>query len=217
MKTSTAQAGEHHAQTSICRRSRQDPPACVARGLYYERTRNEGVSLEPVRCIYVDVCSPWRHRRLARCSPDPGAAQTPRSDDCRCSARRWDIDRRLCHKCRSDPRHQPTGPPLAVAGLSIGAAMVALAWRTREKVSPAPESAPLSVISVVALIVAFIATAVGIVLGYLGLRDTQNSTKRGRGLARAAVVIGWLGTVIWVIALSIGVWAALHQAGILHV
>ena len=111
----------------------------------------------------------------------------------------------------------PLDGPLAVAGLSIGAAMVALAWRTREKVSPAPESAPLSVISVVALIVAFIATAVGIVLGYLGLRDTQNSTKRGRGLARAAVVIGWLGTVIWVIALSIGVWAALHQAGILHV
>lgn len=104
----------------------------------------------------------------------------------------------------------PLDGPLAVAGLSVGAAMVALAWRTREKVSPAPESAPLSVISVVALVVVFIATAIGIILGYLGLRDTQDSTKRGRSLARAAVVIGWLGTVMWAIALSTGIWAALQ-------
>jgi hypothetical protein len=57
-----------------------------------------------------------------------------------------------------------------------------------------------------ALVAAFVFPIVGLILGYVARRDIDRSggTKTGRGLATAAIVIGWVFTVVtvlWVIVI----------------
>jgi uncharacterized membrane protein len=102
------------------------------------------------------------------------------------------------------------------ASIAFTATATALAYRARRSVPAAPTDAPLSVISVVALVASFVVSLAGIVLGYIGLRDTKSSTKRGRRLAQAAVIVGWVGLVLGTIVGSFLVWQVLYSSGIIR-
>lgn len=49
----------------------------------------------------------------------------------------------------------------------------------------------------VALILAVLVPIAGAILGHITLRQITQSSEGGRGLALAAIVIGWIGTVAW--------------------
>lgn len=69
------------------------------------------------------------------------------------------------------------------------------------RVSPSPYSAVQSAqprfngMAIAALIVVFFASVVGLVLGYVALNQIKQTQESGRGLALAAVILGWIGTV----------------------
>jgi peptidyl-prolyl cis-trans isomerase B (cyclophilin B) len=69
------------------------------------------------------------------------------------------------------------------------------------RVSPSAYSAPPSAtpryngMALAAFIVVFFASVVGLVLGYVALGQIKRTHESGRGLALAAVVLGWIGTV----------------------
>lgn len=49
----------------------------------------------------------------------------------------------------------------------------------------------------VALILAILVPIAGAVLGHITLRQIAHTGEAGRGLALAATIIGWVGTVAW--------------------
>lgn len=49
----------------------------------------------------------------------------------------------------------------------------------------------------VALILALLVPIAGAVLGHITLRQIAQTGEAGRGLALAATIIGWVGTVAW--------------------
>lgn len=49
----------------------------------------------------------------------------------------------------------------------------------------------------VALILAVLVPIAGAILGHITLRQITQTAEGGRGLAIAAIIIGWLGTVGW--------------------
>lgn len=49
----------------------------------------------------------------------------------------------------------------------------------------------------VALILAILVPIAGAVLGHITLRQVAQTGEPGRGLALAATIIGWVGTVAW--------------------
>ncbi len=74
--------------------------------------------------------------------------------------------------------------------------------------APAPASAPIadpaarppfSVLAIIAFILSFIVTVVGLVLGIVALIQTKRTGARGSGLAVAAIILGALFTVGWIV------------------
>jgi len=57
---------------------------------------------------------------------------------------------------------------------------------------------PTSVTAVVGFVLAFLVSPVGAVVSAFGVADTRGGRKGGRGLAVAGVVVGVLGTLVWV-------------------
>jgi hypothetical protein len=57
---------------------------------------------------------------------------------------------------------------------------------------------PTSVVAVIGLVLAFLLSPVGVVVSAFGIGDTRGGRKAGRGLAVAGVVVGVLGTVLWI-------------------
>lgn len=59
-------------------------------------------------------------------------------------------------------------------------------------------SAPTSGLAVAALVLAFFVPLVGLILGYSARKDIKNSVgaKSGDGLATAAIVLGWIFTIL---------------------
>lgn len=49
----------------------------------------------------------------------------------------------------------------------------------------------------VALILAILVPIAGAVLGHITLRQIEQNGETGRGLALAATIIGWVGTIAW--------------------
>ncbi len=49
----------------------------------------------------------------------------------------------------------------------------------------------------VALILAVLVPIAGAILGHITLRQVAQTNEGGRGLALAAIIIGWIGTVGW--------------------
>ncbi|TXR55569.1 FxLYD domain-containing protein [Quadrisphaera setariae] len=60
---------------------------------------------------------------------------------------------------------------------------------------------PTSVVAVIGLVLAFLLSPIGVVVSAFGIADTRGGRKAGRGLAIAGVVVGALGTVLWVLAI----------------
>lgn len=58
-------------------------------------------------------------------------------------------------------------------------------------------------LAIVAFVVVFFAGFVGLVLGYAALGQIEQSREGGRGLAVAAVVLGWISTAIGIVTLLI--------------
>lgn len=58
---------------------------------------------------------------------------------------------------------------------------------------------PTSVVAVVGLVLAFLLSPIGVVVSVFGIHDTRDGRKAGRGLAVAGVVVGAVGTVLWVL------------------
>ncbi len=57
---------------------------------------------------------------------------------------------------------------------------------------------PTSVTAVVGFVLAFLVSPVGAVVSAFGIGDTRAGRRSGRGLAVAGVVVGVLGTLVWV-------------------
>ncbi|MGV8859202.1 DUF4190 domain-containing protein [Rhodoglobus sp.] len=75
--------------------------------------------------------------------------------------------------------------------------------------NPVPRTNTLALIGFIA---AFMIPIVGVVLGAMGRKQITSSGESGRGLARAAIIIGMLGTLIQVA--FFGFWLTLMTAGI---
>jgi hypothetical protein len=69
------------------------------------------------------------------------------------------------------------------------------------RVAPAPD-APYNMLAIVAFVLAFFVSIAAIVCGHLALRDIQRRNERGRGLAIAAL---WIGYATLAITIATGV------------
>ena len=61
----------------------------------------------------------------------------------------------------------------------------------------ATSARPRSRLATLALILAVLVPVAGAVLGHITLRQIDQNGENGRGLALAAVIIGWVGTMAW--------------------
>ncbi|MFC6356128.1 DUF4190 domain-containing protein [Luethyella okanaganae] len=73
--------------------------------------------------------------------------------------------------------------------------------------SPAPAAqAPWNVLSIVGFVLSLIGfNVVAVILGFIGLSQVKKSGERGRGFALAAVIIGLLSIVVFVIVMIVAV------------
>lgn len=78
----------------------------------------------------------------------------------------------------SDPRPDPNGLLMTDAASSASTS-------TSNRLAP------------VALILAVLVPVAGAVLGHVTLRQIAQTGEGGRGLALAATIVGWVGTVAW--------------------
>lgn len=62
------------------------------------------------------------------------------------------------------------------------------------------QQAPVSVLAVVGLVLALVFAPAGVVLSVMGLRETRDGARSGRGLAVAGVVVGSVITVLAIVA-----------------
>ena len=67
------------------------------------------------------------------------------------------------------------------------------------------QSPQVSIMAALALICAFVLWPVGLILGYVARKEIDNSNgqKTGRGMATAAIVLGWLGVIATVIIIGL--------------
>lgn len=70
------------------------------------------------------------------------------------------------------------------------------------QITPSPQSVlqneqqrRLNPLALTAFIVVFFASVVGLVLGYVALNQVERTHEAGRGFALAAVILGWVGTL----------------------
>jgi uncharacterized membrane protein len=56
-------------------------------------------------------------------------------------------------------------------------------------------------LAILAFVLVWLTVIVGLVLGYIALSQIKRTGERGHGLALAAVVIGWIGVGLGIIAL----------------
>jgi len=61
----------------------------------------------------------------------------------------------------------------------------------------ATSARPSSRLAPLALVLAILVPIAGAVLGHITLRQIDQNGESGRGLALAAVIIGWVGTTAW--------------------
>ena len=61
-------------------------------------------------------------------------------------------------------------------------------------------NAPINTLAIVGFILAFFVTVAAIVLGFIALAQIKQTGERGRGLALAAVILGFVFSVFWIVA-----------------
>ncbi|WP_461163561.1 DUF4190 domain-containing protein [Arthrobacter sp. R4-81] len=77
--------------------------------------------------------------------------------------------------------------------------------------APAPVQAKTNTLAIVALISVFFINVLGIILGHIALNQIKTTGEGGRGLAIAALIIGYLSVVIGIIVVIALVGAAASQ------
>lgn len=82
--------------------------------------------------------------------------------------------------------------------------------------APVPQQVPaqerMNTLAIVAFVSAFIVAIVAIVLGHISLGQIKRTGERGRGLALAATILGYVFTFIQILALIFFVWAGTFLA-----
>ena len=63
-------------------------------------------------------------------------------------------------------------------------------------------------VAIASLIVVFVSSLIGLILGYIAFSQIKRTGEQGRGLALAAVIIRWvstgIGVVLVIVAVSVG-------------
>ncbi|MCE4025443.1 DUF4190 domain-containing protein [Microbacterium sp. Au-Mic1] len=67
----------------------------------------------------------------------------------------------------------------------------------------APAANPSSPLPVIALVCAFLLPLAGIVCGHIALAQIKRDGRPGRGVALAAVILGYAFTAVWVIVMAL--------------
>lgn len=63
----------------------------------------------------------------------------------------------------------------------------------------APAGAPTNTLAIIALIAAFVVAPVGVILGFIAQNQIKTSGEAGAGLAKAAIIVGIILTVLWLL------------------
>ncbi|AZZ48101.1 DUF4190 domain-containing protein [Rathayibacter rathayi] len=71
-----------------------------------------------------------------------------------------------------------------------------------------PASDRYNVLAIVGFIASFFVSLVGIVLGFIALSQIKRTGEKGRGLALAAVIIGFAAIIISVVVFVVFFWIA---------
>lgn len=72
--------------------------------------------------------------------------------------------------------------------------------------APAPAAgAPTNVLAIIGLIAAFVFAPVGIVLGFIAQNQIKTTGEGGAGLAKAAIILGIVFTILWVLILILSI------------
>ncbi|MBU3994837.1 MAG: DUF4190 domain-containing protein [Actinobacteria bacterium] len=79
-----------------------------------------------------------------------------------------------------------------------------------------PASRPTNTMAIIALIASIIVSLVGVILGHIALNQIKKTGEGGRGLAIAALIIGYIGVAAWVIGIFIwiAVIASIGMSGV---
>ncbi|NQX29966.1 DUF4190 domain-containing protein [Microbacteriaceae bacterium VKM Ac-2854] len=84
-------------------------------------------------------------------------------------------------------------------------------------VSSAPSGERYNLLAIIGFIASFFVSVVGIILGFVALSQIKRTGERGRGLAIAGIIIGFVSIVVVIIAViasvSIGINAGLSTTG----
>jgi hypothetical protein len=76
---------------------------------------------------------------------------------------------------------------------------------------------PYNVFAVLAFVFVWLTIILGLVFGYIALAQIKRTNQQGRGLARAAVILGWIGLastiVVLIIAFATGYFAVSTPSG----
>ena len=62
---------------------------------------------------------------------------------------------------------------------------------------------PYNVLAVLAFVFVWLTIILGLVFGYIALAQIKRTNQQGRGLARAAVILGWIGLATTIIVLIV--------------
>jgi hypothetical protein len=62
---------------------------------------------------------------------------------------------------------------------------------------------PYNVFAVLAFVFVWLTIILGLVFGYIALAQIKRTNQQGRGLARAAVILGWIGRASTIIVLIV--------------
>ena len=78
--------------------------------------------------------------------------------------------------------------------------------------APQPATERFNVLSIVGFVLAFVVSLGAVICGHIALSQIKRTGERGRGLAIAALVLGYLGILVGIIV-AFGAFGALITAG----
>lgn len=67
----------------------------------------------------------------------------------------------------------------------------------------AAPAARTNTMAIIALVASFIISLVGVILGHIALNQIKRTGEGGRGLAIAALIIGYIGLAAWIIVILV--------------
>lgn len=74
--------------------------------------------------------------------------------------------------------------------------------------------APMNTLAIVAFVSSFFVGLVGIICGHISLKQIKRDGTRGRGLALAGTIIGYVSTAIWILSIILMIVASIAAAGL---